>query len=445
MDLYLESFEVEPVVRDVAALIQPLVQKNANELRLICSAELGSMHADLTKVRQVLFNLLSNACKFTDHGTVTLEAQRSSLDGADWYVFRITDSGIGMTPEQMGKLFQPFTQADASTMRKYGGTGLGLALCQRFSEMMGGEVSVSSELGHGSHFAVRLPAVVVVSQPAPEVAPVAIATASVALPESLVEAMPLDAPSVLVIDDDPAARELILRGLARERFRVWTATSAQEGVRLARELRPDAITLDVFMPGDDGWSVLTALKADPATADIPIVMITMAQDKNLSYALGATEYLTKPVDRERLTAVVRRVIGKSEAKTVLLVDRDPAARQTLVRAIEREHWTAVQASNAREALQYVGEQCPDAVLLDLITRDVDGFAFVHALRENPAWQSIPIIVLASSELSKQERKRLNATVQAILGKKELETDNVIAELRKQVGAGASVPRTSVGV
>jgi CheY-like chemotaxis protein len=347
-----------------------------------------------------------------------------------------------MTPEQMGKLFQPFTQADASTMRKYGGTGLGLALCQRFSEMMGGEVSVSSELAHGSHFTVRLPAVV--AQPVPDITPVALPPVSRPAVESSAEPLPLDAPSVLVIDDDPAARDLIIRGLARERFRVWTATGAQEGVRLARELRPDAITLDVFMPGADGWSVLTALKADPTTADIPVVMITMAQDKNLSYALGATEYLTKPVDRERLTAVVRRIVGKADSKTVLLVDNDPEARQALVRAIEREHWTAVQAANGREALRYVSQQSPDAVLLGLAARDVDGFAFVHALRENPAWRAIPVVVLSATDLTRQERKRLNGTVQAILGKRGLEIDKVTAEIRKLIATSAA-PRTSVSV
>jgi signal transduction histidine kinase len=157
MELYLESFDVEPVVRDVAAVIRPLAQKNSNELRVTCPADVGVMHADLTKVRQILFNLLSNACKFTDHGVVSLETERRAMGGAPWLLFRISDSGIGMTPEQMGKLFQPFTQADAATMRRYGGTGLGLALCQRFAKMMGGQMSVASEFGRGSQFTVLLP------------------------------------------------------------------------------------------------------------------------------------------------------------------------------------------------------------------------------------------------------------------------------------------------
>jgi CheY-like chemotaxis protein len=252
------------------------------------------MYADLTKVRQVLFNLLSNACKFTERGTVSLEAERQSISGADWLVFRIADTGIGMTPEQMNKLFQPFTQADASTMRKYGGTGLGLALCQRFSEMMGGEISLTSQPGRGSEFTVRLPSQV--RKPDAETTP-----------EPPLDDGASDAARILVIDDDSAARDLLVRTLTREHFHVWTAASAQEGVRLARELHPDAITLDVVMPGADGWSALSELKADPSTANIPVIMVTITQDKQLSFALGATDFVAKPVDRERLAAVLHRI------------------------------------------------------------------------------------------------------------------------------------------
>jgi CheY-like chemotaxis protein len=221
-------------------------------------------------------------------------------------------------------------------MRMYGGTGLGLALCRHFCEMMGGNVSVTSQPGHGSTFTVRLPARV--PEPPAELAPADVPTA-----ESTVEQNPLDAPTILVIDDDPAARDLLVRALARERFRVTTAAGAQEGVRVARELRPDAITLDVFMPGADGWSALSALKADPATADIPVIMITMSENKRLSYVLGATEYFAKPVDRERLVAVLRNILDKADSPRVLVVANDPKARQVLVRAIEPDHWTDVEA------------------------------------------------------------------------------------------------------
>jgi CheY-like chemotaxis protein len=387
------------------------------------------MHADLTKVRQILFNLLSNACKFTEHGTVSLETERMTQDGADWLVFRIADSGIGMTPEQMSKLFQPFTQADAATMRKYGGTGLGLALCQRFSEMMGGEVTVASEPGHGSQFTVRLPAKV--RDPAADAAPDSTQTADLPLEEA-----PPDALRILVIDDDPAARDLLVRSLTRERFHVWTATSAQEGVRLARELRPDAITLDVVMPGADGWSALTALKADASTAAIPVIMVTITQDKGLSYALGATDFLTKPIDRERLAAVLRHILDKADSPTVLLVGNDQEAREVLVRAIERERWTVEEADSGAEALERVTAHRPDLILLDLMMPDGDGAAFVHALRGKPAWQSIPVVVVSTMDLSSAEREGLAGSVEAILPRGGLELDVLMAEIRRLVRAPA---------
>jgi signal transduction histidine kinase/CheY-like chemotaxis protein len=335
MDLYLESFAVEPLVDEVANVIQPLARKNANLLQVACTPAVGSMYADLTKVRQVLFNLLSNACKFTKDGSVSLQVERTNDAGGEWLIFRVSDSGIGMTPEQMSKLFQPFAQADAATMRTYGGTGLGLALCHHFCEMMGGSVSVTSQPGHGSIFTARLPARV------PE-APAEQMPAGGPSAESTLEKIPLDAPTILVIDDDLAARDLLVRALTRERFRVCTASGAEEGLRVARELHPDAITLDVFMPGADGWSALSALKADPATADIPVIMVTMSEDKRLSYVLGATEYLSKPVDRERLSAVLRNLLDKTDSPRVLVVGDDPKAQQVLVRAIEQDDWTVVE-------------------------------------------------------------------------------------------------------
>jgi CheY-like chemotaxis protein len=331
-----------------------------------------------------------------------------------------------MTPEQMNKLFQPFTQADAATMRTYGGTGLGLALCRCFCELMGGTVSVTSEPGQGSQFTVRLPASV--SEAAGDGTPPDQA-------ERRREDIPVDAPSILVIDDDPAARDLLTRTLEHERFRVWTATGAAEGLRLARELRPDAITLDVFMPGTNGWSTLTALKADPATARIPVIMVTISEDKRLGDLLGATEYLTKPVDRRRLASVLRTILEKEKADSarVLLVAHDTAARKVLAGAIAPDnHWTVIEASDGHEALQRMSEHCPDVVLVDLGPPEADGFAFIHALRANAAWQAIPVVVISATDLSGDERQRLNESVQAILLKGGLELDQMMTEIRNLV-------------
>ena len=324
MELYLESFEVRNLITDVAAVIEPLVAKNANRLAIHCAPDVGAMRADLTKVRQVLFNLLSNASKFTEAGTITLEVARRAGAAGERLVFRVIDSGIGMTPEQMAKLFQPFTQADASTTRQYGGTGLGLTITKKFCEMMGGTVSVESEPGRGTSFTVELPA------------QVGEAKAQVGQAVTPLFDVNADAPLILVIDDDPAVQELMTRFLNREGFRAASALDGQEGLRLARELRPAAITLDVMMPGMDGWAVLSALKAESATHDLPVIMLTIVDEKNLGYALGAAEYLNKPIDRERLLALLKKYRPDIQTGSVLVVedDRRPGAAEPVQPALE---------------------------------------------------------------------------------------------------------------
>src|SRR5205814_3442092 len=260
----------------------PLMERNGNALEVDCPPEVDGMHADVTRVRQILFNLLSNASKFTERGTVRLEARREKGADGEWLVFRVSDTGIGMSPRQLGRLFQAFTQVDASTSRKYGGTGLGLVICRRFAQMMGGDVSVASTEGKGSSFTVRLPARVVRRSREATLIP----TSALALglkPAPTPEPVAASKGTVLVIDDDPSACELMVRSLAREGFHVLTADGGQEGLRKAREARPHVITLDVLMPDMDGWTVLKELKADPRLASIPVIMITMADDRSTGY------------------------------------------------------------------------------------------------------------------------------------------------------------------
>ncbi len=302
MELNLEDFSVAQMVEDIAALVQPLAEKNGNRLEVACDVE--TMHADLTKVRQVLFNLLSNACKFTERGKVSLAVRREDSGDGAWLSFSVTDTGIGLNAEQIGRLFQEFSQADISTTRKYGGTGLGLAVSRRLCRLMGGEITVTSEPGKGSIFTVRLPV---------DVRRIAETTAAAVG----------NAGTVLVIDDEAVVRELMQRFLSKEGFRVLTAANGEDGLRLAREQRPDAITLDVMMPGMDGWAVLSALMADLTLADIPVIMLTIVDDKRMGYALGASEYLTKPIDRARLIAVLTKY---RRDLPVLVVDDDEGVR-----------------------------------------------------------------------------------------------------------------------
>ena len=426
MDLFLETFDIPTVIRDVVATITPLVEKNANTLEVHCADDLGAMRADLTKVRQGLFNLLSNACKFTERGAITLGANREIVDGAAWIKFRVTDTGIGMAPEQMGKLFEAFSQAEESTTRKYGGTGLGLAISQKFCRMMRGDITVESAPGQGSTFTILLPAEVVDPEAAlvprvEEITATALSTAE-------------GAPTVLVIDDDPTVHDLMQRFLSREGFRMVAALGGEEGLRLAKELRPAVITLDVLMPGMDGWTVLTALKADAATADIPVIMLTILEEKRMGYALGAMDYLTKPIDWGRLTTVLQKYRRADLPFPVLVVEDHAETREMLRRFLEREGWAVIEAANGREALERVAAERPELIVLDLIMPEIDGFAFIEALRQDATWRSIPIVVVTAKDLTPDERRRLNGTVEQILQKGGYTREELLREIRDLVAA-----------
>jgi PAS domain S-box-containing protein len=422
MDLFLESFDTRKLVEDVVAIIQPLVKKNNNKFDLKVLNDPGLMHADLTKVRQSLFNLLSNACKFTEHGTVTLEVDRKLISGTDWLVFKVTDTGIGMTDEHMAKLFQPFSQGDSSTTRRFGGTGLGLVISRRFCNMMGGDITVESHTGKGSQFTMILPADV--PEPRQDVA-------GPERPED--EKRELES-LVLVIDDDARVHDLLRRSLAKEGFRVEVAFNGQEGLRMAREMHPDAITLDVMMPGLDGWAVLASLKSDPLIADIPVVMLTIVDDHNRGYSLGAAEYLTKPIDRDRLVTVLRRFSKSSKSLSVLIVDDDPMARAFMKRSLESERWSVREAENGLDGIEKLKESRPDVILLDLLMPEMNGFEFLDAIRQRTDWQTIPVIVVTAKDLTPEDRLRLNGQVGLVLQKGTYHKEDLLRETGRIVSA-----------
>ncbi|HYK89988.1 MAG TPA: response regulator [Acidobacteriota bacterium] len=427
MELYLESFQVSNMVHDVAATIQPLLEKNSNTLEVRCAPGVGSMRTDLTKVRQSLFNLLSNACKFTSKGKIVLEATRLAEGSTDRIVFRVSDSGIGMTPEQIARVFDSFTQADASIARKYGGTGLGLTITQRFCEMMDGSVSVDSRLGQGTTFTITLPAEVGEEKPLPEPAGEA---------EGATDA---GSTLVLVIDDDAAVRELIQRSLIREGYRIACAADGEEGLRLADKLRPAAITLDVMMPRMDGWSVLASLKGNPELASIPVIMLTIVDDRNMGFALGAAEYLTKPIDRDRLIGILRKY-RRDPVSTVLVVEDESSTREMLHRSLEMEGWGVLEAVNGRVALDLLARRRPDLILLDLMMPEMDGFEFVEQLHRKQEWQEIPVVVVTAMDISNEDRQRLDGLVKKILQKGSCSRDELLCEVRNLVAACVP-PRT----
>jgi signal transduction histidine kinase/DNA-binding response OmpR family regulator len=425
MDLYLETFSVRDTVRDVSTTMQPLVDKNSNKLVIAIDPAIETMHADLTKVRQGLFNLLSNACKFTKEGTIVLRVQHERAEQTEWISFHVKDSGIGMTPQQAAKVFEAFTQADASTTRKYGGTGLGLTITRKFCELMGGSIHVESELGKGTTFTIRLPRVVAPQKTAPPAAPARSHSAAPAVDG------PETAASVLVIDDDPVVQDLMKTFLTKEGYRVTVAPGGEEGLRSARESRPDVITLDVAMPHMDGWSVLTQIKADPSLADIPVILVTMVDDKSMGYALGATDYMMKPIDRERLAGMLSRYSRMRGVRPVLVVEDNPDTRNILKTSLEKDGWRVTTASDGRLGLDAAAADMPAIVLLDLLMPEMDGFAFLEEFRRRPGAREVPILVLTAKDLTASDRERLSGYVQQVV-QKGSNAQSLLADVRELV-------------
>ena len=423
LELHIEEVDVGALIQDVATTAEALAARNGNRFEVRCPADVGTMHTEPMRVRQIILNLLSNACKFTEKGEVTLTVERDRPDGA-WFTFTVADTGIGMTAEQMAKVFEEFSQADSSTTRRYGGTGLGLAISRRLCHLLGGSIAVDSTPGVGSTFTVRLPAA----------APQSAALAPCVPAEPIVQGPQggRTTGKILVIDDEQTVRDLMRRFLAREGFDVVTAHDGEEGLALARQLHPALITLDVLMPGLDGWSVLQALKADPELAEIPVVMLTIVDEKNKGYALGASEYVTKPIDRERLRALLARFCEPGAERRALVVEDDEDTRRWLHHALEREGWQVRQASNGREALECLGEAPVDVILLDLMMPEMDGFEFLAERRKSQTLFRIPVIVVTAADLTEDDRRRLNGGVLQVLQKSGLTRDQLLGELRELV-------------
>ncbi|MEG4810800.1 response regulator [Microcoleus sp. F8-D3] len=443
MDLYLETFDIHTLIESAVATARPLVEKNGNTLEVYCPDNLDTMHADMTKVRQVLLNLLSNAAKFTQNGRIAIGVERIKneplrmknqaessqilISNSEFLSFRVADTGIGMTKEQLQRVFQPFTQADASTTRKYGGTGLGLAISQRFCHMMGGSIEASSTSGEGSTFTVLLPSAIkhpeipnkVRDSTSPPVAP-AVGT-------------------VLVVDDDPISRDLIQRALARQGLHVEVAGGGEQALRLAKQLRPDAITLDVIMPGMDGWAVLSALKADPDLAEIPVILLSFVGNKSLGFALGASDYLTKPVDGKRLAALLNKyrrdqdgVASNNWTCQILIVEDDVAAREILRCVLETQGWAVTEADSGRAALDRLKVARPHLILLDLMLPEMDGFELIGEIRKSHSGDPIPIVAITGKNLTPAESQQLNGYVERVLQKGLYSCDTLLRDVRSIV-------------
>ncbi|MBL8112133.1 MAG: response regulator [Acidobacteria bacterium] len=423
MELYLETFNVPKMVKDVLSTVRPLVAKNSNELVVNSSDELGEIHADLTRVRQILFNLVSNASKFTDKGVITLDVVRGPDEkGVDWITFSVSDTGIGMTPEQLGKLFQAFSQADSSTTRKYGGTGLGLAITRKLCRMMGGDVVVTSEHGKGSTFSVKIPTAVAIEKK--EKAPGA--RREDEFPEGP------HGPTVLVIDDEPASLELLRRFLSNEGFRPVIAGSAAEGLELAKTQHPVAILLDPAMPGRDGWDVLRELRNEPSLIETPVILVALNKDTSRGFQLGETEFLGRPIENH-----LSRVLGKYRCSRAicpaLVIDDDPAMRAMFRGLLERSGWHVREAENGLIALTSVSEARPELIIMDLVMPVMDGFEFLHELRSQNDWRDIPVIIVATQDLMPEDHERLGSSVARVLKSGATRRRELLGEVRSLLG------------
>jgi PAS domain S-box-containing protein len=426
MEIYPEHLDIASVVLDIAGSARGLVEKNANRFEIHIAPGIGDMFADLVKLRQCLLNLLSNSAKFTANGSVTLDVSSEESTEGRFVRFRLSDTGIGIRPEEMERLFQPFQQGDGGISRRFGGTGLGLTLTRRFARLMGGDVSVESEFGKGSRFTLRLPR------------KTSALIASGALAPETGGLLGQSRGTILIIDDDPTSRDLLSRVLAKENFKPETASSGEEGVRLARELRPLAITLDVMMPNMDGWSVLSALKSDPETSLIPVIMVTIIDNRNLGFSLGASDYLTKPVDREQLAGVLNKYSCENPPCPVLVIDDDPETRRLLRHMLERERWKVEEAANGEEGLRAIAAQRPELILLDLMMPVMDGFEFSAELRRHREWAGIPVVVLTSRDLTEADRQRLNGYIDRVLQKGAFDGKQLVDQLRRVLARAAKV-------
>ncbi|MEE4331293.1 MAG: ATP-binding protein, partial [Wenzhouxiangella sp.] len=404
MSLFLEPVDLRKLVDDALATAQPLIQKNGNRIEVKIDGLDGPIQADDTKLRQILLNLLSNAAKFTSNGKIELSGRATRVHGQPRVEIAVADTGIGMTPEQLAKVFEAFTQADSSTTRQYGGTGLGLTISKRFAELMGGDLGVTSEQGKGTCFTLSFPLLSGESE-----------TRDSQDPEN--SHATSDRPvRVLVIDDDFSARDIVRRVLTREHFEVLTAATGQAGIAAAREEQPHVIVLDVLMPGMDGWQVMQALREDPATAHIPIVMQSMLEETELGRDRGADDFLTKPVESAKLIHSVRDVLPDQPDGKLLLISSRPDSLADAAGLIEDKRLTLVQTDSLEEAEAMIRDQVVGMVLIGWHERPDDVAALMDRVQQTPALRGTPMLLLESSGQNDGQVEQLNEHLMRYVGR-----------------------------
>ena len=450
VQLFLGDVGLPQLVTEVVNNVEPLIIANGNVLSVKCDANIGSIFTDTAKLRQALINILGNAAKFTQDGKITLCVERVPDDAGEWVLFRIIDTGIGIGEEQQKSLFKAFTQADESTTREFGGTGLGLTISRSVCRLMGGDITVHSKPGEGSEFAVKIPAKVQdisITEDEPSTPFVAIEQ-SVAdpvadqTPHSGIEGHLAadtcneDKPMVLVIDEDPAVGDILGRSLENDGICVEVVCSGQEGLTRAAELVPDLILLDVVMPDMSGWPVLTQLKKNPLLTHVPIVMHSMLDERSTAAALGAVDYIIKPADRNDLSECIKRNLKVLDDACVLVIDDDVDSRRLARMVFENEGWKVVEAGDGEVGLMRVAECPPVVIVLDLNMPRMNGLEFLQKLRASTEWKSIPVLALTGATINGDERAELLELVDMVVEKGPYSLDSLLRRLRELVASAA---------
>jgi CheY-like chemotaxis protein/two-component sensor histidine kinase len=419
VELYPEHFNTSSLLAGIEATAMPLFETNKNRFEHEALNELGDAYIDQTRLSQVVLNLLSNSAKFTNDGLIRLTAERRS----DVLVLKVIDSGIGMTSEQLGRIFDPFSQADATTTREFGGTGLGLSISRKLCEMMGGTLTAESQKDVGSTFTVKIPVEIVDDKKDEH--------PSGTSETSMTTDLGNTGHCILVIDDDENIRDLMQRMLTQEGYQVVTAAGGKEGIKLARQIKPSVITLDILMPDLDGWSVLSELKSDPELVDIPVVMQTILDESSKGVMLGASEFLTKPIDRARIIEVIRRLDQQAD-RHALVVEDDEATRSLIVDWLQAEGWQVDTARNGLDGVQVYKQNTPVLIILDLMMPEMDGFEFLEQVRLHPQAAKTSVIVVTAKDLTASDLERLNGGVQRIIKKNNHMGEEILKEIKRHL-------------
>jgi len=411
MELFVTSFEIESMVQTIKDVSEPLAAKNDNGFVINLEGALGSMSQDETKLRQCLTNFLSNGFKFTKNGTVTLDVKARMVGDIEFIDFAVIDTGAGMSPEGVAKVFEEYTQAERSTSANYGGTGLGLPISKKFAEMMGGDVIVTSEEGVGSVFTMSVP------RECPE------------YNEDEVEGNVINLDEqdnlVVLVDDDVAMHDLIKRTISKLNLTLLGATNSEKGMELIREVKPKLILLDVLMPGRDGWSLLKECKTDKDLKDIPVIMISQLNQSNLASSLGANDYLTKPIDRSHFINTLKRILGNdTQDKKVLVIDDDKDVRELLSRLLKDAGYRPIDARDGKEGLERTKDE-PALIILDLEMPRMDGFEFLdNYIKDVPEEKRAPVLVFSGKDLTDVQEDLLKERVVGLVKKDDVSMDNL---------------------